>query len=114
MRLLLVSFISSSTSTGMGKWSYRVAQALKDEGHDVELLFSNDFPRLRKCGRLAVLLFPLYLAFALARQPSSTFDVVILHERSCSLGSRALVLARTQTASGVMYVAAQRGEPALF
>jgi glycosyltransferase involved in cell wall biosynthesis len=79
MRLVLVSFVEDTMSTGMGKWSHRVAQIFRAHGHEVELWFSDDFPLMRHTGRLGVLLFPPYLALRLAREGGS-FDVAVLHE----------------------------------
>ena len=79
MRVLLVSFIDDNKWSGMGKWTHHMAEGLEDLGHEVSLWFANDFPLLRRTGRLAVLLFPIVLAFQLARF-RSRFDVVVIHE----------------------------------
>ncbi|MHC4769485.1 MAG: hypothetical protein ACYTEI_12340, partial [Planctomycetota bacterium] len=66
--ILLVSFIDDSRWTGMGRWTHETAGALQASGHHVETWFADDFPRTRAIGRLAVLVFPVVLAAALARR----------------------------------------------
>jgi glycosyltransferase involved in cell wall biosynthesis len=63
----------------MGKWSHRVAHALRERGHDVVLWFDRDV-----CPRSAgaagqVLVYPLRLTRAIARARDA-FDVVVIHE----------------------------------
>jgi len=81
MRILFVSFIGTSSATGMGKWTYRLADCLRSQGHEVTLWFSEDFPLLRRSGRLSVILFPLCLAMRLARE-GKQFAVAVVHEPS--------------------------------
>jgi glycosyltransferase involved in cell wall biosynthesis len=81
MRILLVSFIDNNQWTGMGKWTYRMAEGLESLGHQVRLWFANDFPFLWKNRRIAVLVFPIVLAFRLVRL-RHCFDVVVIHEPS--------------------------------
>jgi glycosyltransferase involved in cell wall biosynthesis len=81
MRFLIASAISNSVETGMGKWSHRVASALRTEGHDVTLWFRDDVIGGRSSTFSNVLMYPIRLAVAvvLARE---AFDVVVVHEPS--------------------------------
>jgi glycosyltransferase involved in cell wall biosynthesis len=65
----------------MGKWSHRIAEALRALGHAPTLWFADDFPGVGKTRRFAVLLFPAVLAARLWRE-ASRFDVVVIHEPS--------------------------------
>src|SRR5262245_57578645 len=79
MRVLLVSFIADNQWTGMGRWSHRIAQGIRQRGHTVTLWFQEDFPRLRRSGRWAVILYPVALAARLWHC-RFRFDVVVIHE----------------------------------
>jgi glycosyltransferase involved in cell wall biosynthesis len=65
----------------MGKWTHRVAEALARRGHSPTLWFAEDFPLLKRAGRVSVLLFPVALALSLWRRRSQ-FDVAVVHEPS--------------------------------
>lgn len=65
----------------MGRRTLRISNALRALGHETTLWFSEDFPRLERAGRLAVLAFPVALAWRLARR-SDDFDAVVVHEPS--------------------------------
>ena len=78
-RILLVSFVDASPWTGMGRWTYRVAAAAREMGHEVEAWFSGDFPRVRALGPFATLIMPAVLALRLV-QRRADFDAVVLHE----------------------------------
>jgi glycosyltransferase involved in cell wall biosynthesis len=79
MRILLSSFISNERFSGMGRWSHNLAKELEHLGHQTTLWFAEDFPLIRRTGRLSVVLFPVALAFRLwcAR---ARFDAVVIHE----------------------------------
>lgn len=79
MRLLLVSFVADNRWTGMGKWTYKVAEHLRTRGHEVELWFADRFPRLNRAGRLGTVLFPGALAAGVARA-ARRFDAIVVHE----------------------------------
>jgi glycosyltransferase involved in cell wall biosynthesis len=79
MRFLFLSFIPDNSWSGMGKWTHAVAGELRQLGHDVDLRFSDDFPRLARSGRLAVLLAPPFLAAWIARKRRQ-WDAVVIHE----------------------------------
>ena len=81
MRILLASFVPDSRTTGMGKWSHRMADALAARGHAVALWWADDFPLARAAGRLGYLVFPAVVAARLVRRRRA-FDVVVLHEPS--------------------------------
>lgn len=81
MRILLASFVDDKHTSGMGKWSHRMAEALTRLGHEPTLWFAGDFPRVRRTGRLAVLLFPAALALRILRE-RARFDAVVIHEPS--------------------------------
>lgn len=81
MRILLASFVVDSRSTGMGKWSHCMAEALEARGHTVALWFEGDFPRSRAAGRAGFLVYPFAVAARLVRQRRD-FDAVVLHEPS--------------------------------
>lgn len=81
MRLLLASSVRNSLETGAGKWSHRVAEALRADGYDVTLWFEDDVPRWWGTGRLTVLAYPVELARQIIRQ-RYRFDAVIIHEPS--------------------------------
>src|SRR5262245_40912526 len=80
-RALLVSFISDSEATGMGRWTRRVAAELEARGWAVTLWFRERFPRMARSGRASVLLHPVALAADLLRVRRD-FDVIIAHEPS--------------------------------
>jgi len=84
VRILLVSFIKNSQTSGMGKWTHRVAYELGRSGCEVELWFQDDFPELALKGRVGRQVFPLELARRLVARRAS-FDAVVVHEPS-SLG----------------------------
>lgn len=79
LRILLVSFIADSRRTGMGRWSHETAGALRALGHEPTLWFADRFPRIAATGRLAVLLFPMVLVWAVWRRRQA-FDVAVVHE----------------------------------
>jgi glycosyltransferase involved in cell wall biosynthesis len=79
MRILLVSNIADEPHTGMGKWTARMVACLSALGHTPTAWFAGDFPGARRTGRLAVLVFPLALAWRLLRS-RGRFDVVVVHE----------------------------------
>jgi glycosyltransferase involved in cell wall biosynthesis len=79
MRLLFASFVADDPATGMGRWSYRVAEALRALGHETTLWFADDFPRVRRTGRLAVVVYPVALAGRIWRR-RRRFDAVVVHE----------------------------------
>ena len=81
MTILLVSFIDNNQCTGMGRWSHQIALGLKELGNDCDLWFADDFPRVKTLGRLAVILFPVVLAFRLLRN-RKRYDAVVIHEPS--------------------------------
>src|SRR5262249_4311054 len=81
MRILLVSFVGNNRWSGMGKWSHRMAEELTKLGHSTNLWFEDDFPILKRTGRLSVLMFPFIVALRLLCQ-RSRFDVVVIHEPS--------------------------------
>lgn len=81
MRILLASFVPDSRTTGMGRWSHAVADALEARGHTVTLWFAGDFPVARRTGRAAFLVHPLAIAARLVRRRRD-FDAVVLHEPS--------------------------------
>jgi glycosyltransferase involved in cell wall biosynthesis len=63
----------------MGKWTARMVAGLSALGHAPTAWFAGDFPAARGTGRLAVLFFPLALAWRLLRS-RGRFDVVVVHE----------------------------------
>ena len=81
MRILLASFVPDSRTTGMGRWSHAVAEALEARGHAVTLWFAGDFPVARRSGRAAFLVHPLAVAARLVRRRRD-FDAAVLHEPS--------------------------------
>jgi glycosyltransferase involved in cell wall biosynthesis len=81
MRILFVSFISDSRATGMGKWTYRMQEELRQRGHETTAWFADQFPFLHQHGRLAVLAFPPLLA-AMLHRVRNDFDVALIHEPS--------------------------------
>lgn len=80
-RILLVSFVAANRWTGMGRWTYEMLDALRIAGHRPTAWFADDFPGVRKLGRMAVLVFPLVLAGRLVRHRHE-FDAVVVHEPS--------------------------------
>lgn len=87
-RALLVSFISDTEATGMGRWTRQISSELEAMGWHVSLWFRERFPLLSRSGRAAVLLQPMALAADLLRHRDD-FDVLVLHEPS-ALWSAAL------------------------
>lgn len=81
MRILLVTFCRDNRFTGMGKQTHRLAEALRARGHEVTLWFEDDFPFHGRLGRVAVLTFPLALAWRIRRRRRA-FDLVQVHEPS--------------------------------
>lgn len=79
LRILLTSFVENNQWTGMGKWACRMAKGLAQRGHVPAVWFADDFPTVRRLGRLAVLLFPAALAARLWRVRSE-FDAFVVHE----------------------------------
>jgi glycosyltransferase involved in cell wall biosynthesis len=79
MRFLLASAVSNSHSTGMGKWSHRVAEALRADGHDVTLWFVDDVLGDEPSTFAVVMVYPVRLALAILRRRHE-FDVAIIHE----------------------------------
>lgn len=79
MRFLLASAVSNSAHTGMGKWSHRVAEALRADGHDVTLWFENDILGDASSSFAKVFVYPIRLALEIIRSRTE-FDVVIVHE----------------------------------
>ena len=79
MRILLVSNIADDAFTGMGKWTHRMAAGLGALGHETTCWFAGDFPVAERSGRLAVVVFPLFLAARLVRT-RRRFDVALVHE----------------------------------
>jgi glycosyltransferase involved in cell wall biosynthesis len=63
----------------MGKWSHQMAAGLRSRGHQVDMWFLDDFPLLRRAGRLARVLFPAALAARLAAY-RRRIDVALVHE----------------------------------
>ncbi|HTK74721.1 MAG TPA: glycosyltransferase family 4 protein [Gemmataceae bacterium] len=84
LRLLLVSFIDDCRWTGMGKWTHAIAEQLRARGHRVDLWFANDFPTVRRLGRLASLILPSALTAKLLAS-RSRFDAAIVHEPSAAV-----------------------------
>jgi glycosyltransferase involved in cell wall biosynthesis len=81
LRVLLVSFVENTRSTGMGKWTHCIADELKELGHQPTTWFANDFPLLKRIGRAHALLFPVALTVRILSRRAD-FDVVVLHEPS--------------------------------
>ena len=81
MRILLASFIAADRFTGMGQWSYRIAEELAALGHTPTIWFADRFPNAAQLGGAAVLVYPLALAQEIFRQRAD-FDVVLIHEPS--------------------------------
>ena len=81
MRILMVSFVQNSRSTGMGKWSYKISGCLQELGHETTLWFEEDFPFARRLGRLAILVFPFLLVIRIFHH-RRLFDAAIVHEPS--------------------------------
>lgn len=79
MRLLLASAVSDSSQTGMGKWSHRVAEALRADGHHVTLWFEGDVLGGASGALAKVVVYPVRLALAIIRKRRE-FDVVVVHE----------------------------------
>src|SRR5271163_1445072 len=84
MRILFVSFINNSHSTGMGRWTHSVATAMASQGHETKLWFLEDFPIVARSFRLAIVGFPLALAYRMIRAKNN-FDAAIVHEPSGSI-----------------------------
>jgi glycosyltransferase involved in cell wall biosynthesis len=77
MRIVLASCIADSVTTGMGKWTDRVAAALRVRGHAVQCLYAQDLGNAgSRAGRL---LFGARLARRLADE-SREIDVAVIHE----------------------------------
>ncbi len=77
----MVSFIPDSETSGMGKWTHRVAEELRRAGHEVELWFDTRFPVLIRLGSSGRQAFSVALAEQLIRRRNS-FDVTLVHEPS--------------------------------
>jgi glycosyltransferase involved in cell wall biosynthesis len=78
-RFLLVSLIPNKQSSGMGKWTYRIAEQLDAAGHKTEMLFQDDFRWYSCLGRFGFIFSPWLLGLELARRCDS-FDVAVVHE----------------------------------
>lgn len=65
----------------MGKWTHRMVDGISLNGHQSTAWFADDFPSLKKVGRLSVLLFPLIVAIRIW-QHRSQFDAIVIHEPS--------------------------------
>lgn len=80
-RFLMASNIQNVTYTGMGRWSYRVADRINASGHNVTMWFQEMFPLVNKFKKISFLLFPLVLALRILIKHRS-FDAVVIHEPS--------------------------------
>jgi glycosyltransferase involved in cell wall biosynthesis len=74
MRLLVASFIQPSESTGMGKWTARIAKELQRRGHEVSLFFAPSGG-----GAASRHLFGARVALELATR-RNRLDVAVIHE----------------------------------
>jgi len=80
MRILLASCIPRSETTGMGKWTIRMANALGARGHEVECVWASDLGGSRSIDRH---LFGWRLSRHLASMPAPP-DVAVIHEPSAA------------------------------
>jgi glycosyltransferase involved in cell wall biosynthesis len=78
MRIALASFIEQSTSTGMGRWTERIADKLRARGHGVEELDVTTL-RLKSASALQRHLFGALIARLLVGRRRD-LDVLIVHE----------------------------------
>ncbi len=83
-RLLLVSAVGNNKWSGMGKWSYKIAEALEKEGSKVTLWFREDLPTLPLLGRVGKYFTPFGVAWKIFRNRKD-FDGVVVHEPSASV-----------------------------
>jgi len=81
MKIVFASFIANSRETGMGNWTHRITESLLEAGHNVRLLFAEDFPNLVRMGAWGRNVYPLLLAARLFRWRGH-FDVAVIHEPS--------------------------------
>ena len=99
MRILLASCIERSLSTGMGKWTARIAEQLRARGHEVIEFYAADlWPH---GGRLGRHLFGPSLACWSLRHRDSV-DVVIVHEPHAASSALLRLLVRSVPAIVVM------------
>ncbi len=83
-RILLVSAVGRNQWSGMGKWSYRIADAIHGEGHTATLWFRDDLPAMAWLGRADKYLTPFTVAWKIFRH-RRVFDAVVVHEPSASV-----------------------------
>ena len=85
MRILKVANIPNSRNTGMGRVMHSTADELRELGHHVDFLFSEDVPR-RFRGRGDRFTFPVALVRAVKQKiaHTGTYDIVEIHEPSAA------------------------------
>ena len=83
MKVLRAANIPNSRNSGMGRVMHLTTDELRTMGHSVDLLFSEDVPRLRR-GASDRLIFPFALLSAVRKriQERGQYDVVEIHEPS--------------------------------
>lgn len=81
MRILKIANIPPGANTGMGRVMHSTAAALRNLGHQVDLMLGDDIPR-RRWGRFDRFTFPIALVGAVRRRlvRGEHFDVVEIHE----------------------------------
>ena len=83
-KILLVSAVGRNQWSGMGKWSFKMAEAIEGEGHTATLWFRDDLPAMSWLGRMDKYFTPFAVAWNMYRHRRE-FDAAVVHEPSASI-----------------------------
>jgi len=82
LSLLFAANFSESATSGIGNHLHSLADALRQRGHAVQILWSDSFPALRRWGKASRLAFPYAVGRWIRAEAAAgrRFDVVNVHE----------------------------------